>query len=87
MEWGRKNLSHLNEASRAKGEGHNDIFFVGMGEEDGGENKGNMLTSRRSSIDFALLASCNHTIGSRGTFTIWASRYAGGQVVTEFNLS
>ena len=83
MEWGRKNLGKLNK------DDHNDIYFEGAGEADRGQESHSpdgetLLTSKSSSADFALLASCNHTISTRGTFTIWAGRYAGGEVFTEF---
>ena len=81
MQWGKENLAHLSK---------NDIYFIGNGYDDQleGENKTKVskeseLTPRSSSLDFALLASCNHTIGSRGTFSIWVSRFAGGHVLTE----
>ena len=85
MEWGKTNLSKLNR---------DDIYFAGMGEDDKGKNaeeldpngKSKIRLSDKASTDFALLASCNHTIASRGTYTIWASRFAGGDVFTEFNM-
>ena len=81
MKWGKENLSHL---------GKNDIYFIGnevkgVTEADHELNPDleKELTSKSSSLDFALLSSCNHTIGSRGTFSIWAARFAGGHVITE----
>ena len=74
MAWGREELRSTNAAK-------NDIYFVGLGERDlgmnvspreGGEEN---LTSYNSSVDFALIASCNATIGSRGTYTIWSTAY------------
>ena len=74
MAWGREELRSTNAAK-------NDIYFVGLGERDLGMNvspreggKEN-LTSYNSSVDFALIASCNATIGSRGTYTIWSTAY------------
>ena len=81
MKWGKENLAHL---------GKNDIYFIGNevhgvteADHDANPTLEKELTSRSSSLDFALLASCNHTIGSRGTFSIWVSRFAGGHVITE----
>ena len=81
MIWGKQNLAHLSKK---------DLYFIGHGYSEPleDENKTNMskereLTPTSSSLDFALLASCNHTIGSRGTFSIWVSRFSGGQVITE----
>ncbi len=34
--------------------------------------------------DFALLANCNHTITSHGTYGHWASFLAGGEIYTEY---
>ena len=85
MKWGKDNLSHLSK---------NDIYFIGNGYNEIIDTNGtspsqfnsqNTLTPRSSSLDFALLATCNHTIASRGTYTIFASRYAGGHIITEFS--
>lgn len=81
MNWGKEHLAHL---------GKNDLYFIGneiqgVTEADHVANPflEKALTPKSSSLDFALLASCNHTIGSRGTFSIWVARFAGGQVITE----
>ena len=83
MKWGKENLAHL---------GKNDLYFIGHGESETLVNRHNTniskemeLTPKSSSLDFALLSLCNHTIGSRGTFSIWISRFAGGKVLTEFS--
>ena len=36
-----------------------------------------------SSFDFALLASCDHVIMSRGSFGLWAAVMAGGRIRME----
>ncbi|XP_007431057.2 galactoside 2-alpha-L-fucosyltransferase 2 isoform X1 [Python bivittatus] len=46
-----------------------DVYFVGDGKES------------TPGKDFALLAHCNHTIMTIGTFGIWASYLAGGEAV------
>lgn len=81
MKWGKEKLAHL---------GENDLYFLGNeikgvteADHEADPTLENELTSRSSSLDFALLASCNHTIGSRGTFSIWTARFAGGHVITE----
>ena len=81
MNWGKENLKHLSK---------NDVYFIGHGDSKALENKSNAskekeLTPKSSSLDFALLSLCNHTIGSRGTFSIWVSRFAGGHTLTEFS--
>ncbi|XP_059089721.1 galactoside alpha-(1,2)-fucosyltransferase 1-like [Tigriopus californicus] len=52
-----------------------DVFFVGTGNPDSEVDIG---------TDLALLASCNATILSRGTFSIWAAILSGGEYYTEF---
>ncbi|XP_048410617.1 galactoside alpha-(1,2)-fucosyltransferase 2-like [Stegostoma tigrinum] len=53
-----------------------DVYFVG----DGNESK--------PQRDFAILAHCNHTIMTIGTFGYWAAYLAGGEVIylTNFTL-
>ena len=75
MKWGKENLAHL---------GKNDLYFIGNGYNKTLGDDTKKLTPTSSSQDFALLAACNHTIGSRGTFSIWISRFAGGHVITEY---
>ena len=75
MEWGRK---HLPPGGY---EEEDDLYFVGDGERhlaDEGEDRD------AASFDLALLASCNHTIITRGTFSMWASILAGGEYFTEY---
>ena len=83
MNWGRENLAHLSK---------NDLYFIGNADSESlgnGHNtdapKEKELTPRSSSLDFALLSLCNHTIATRGTFSMWVSRFAGGKVLTEFS--
>eukprot|EP00095_Tigriopus_kingsejongensis_P007597 maker-scaffold417_size177606-snap-gene-0.46 protein:Tk07597 transcript:maker-scaffold417_size177606-snap-gene-0.46-mRNA-1 annotation:"galactoside 2-alpha-l-fucosyltransferase 2" len=54
---------------------HHDIFFVGNGDPD---------EELAIGTDLALLAACNATILSRGTFSIWAAILSGGEYYTEF---
>ncbi len=51
------------------------LFFLGCGENSKTDCVGK---------DFALLANCNHTIVSHGTFGHWASYIAGGEIYTEY---
>ena len=68
MEWGVKNLA---KESRK----HGDVFFVGSGEPEDEFLIG---------VDFAILSSCNHSIVSRGTFSLWSSFLAGGERHNEY---
>ena len=94
MQWGKENLSHLSKNDiYFIGNGYNETFIKNEMDESTGEFKTikslkkleKELTPKSASLDFALLASCNHTIASRGTFTIFASRFAGGHIITEFS--
>ena len=50
------------------------IFFVGSGD---GEDELSI------GVDLAIMANCNHTIVSRGTYSLWGSYLAGGERKTE----
>lgn len=52
-----------------------DLFFVGCGDGADADCVGK---------DFAVLAACNHTITSHGSFGHWASYFAGGEIYTEY---
>lgn len=52
-----------------------DLFFVGCGDPSDPECIGK---------DFAILANCNHTITTHGTYGHWASYFAGGEIYTEY---
>jgi len=68
MAWGQKELRPLAEK-------YGDVFFTGCGDP----NKADCVGK-----DFALLANCNHTITTHGTFGHWASILAGGEIYTEY---
>ena len=51
------------------------IFFLGCG---------NGQSVECIAKDFALLANCNHTITTHGTYSHWASYLAGGEIYTEY---
>ena len=38
----------------------------------------------KAAFDFALLTSCNHTIISRGSFSMWISLLTPGEYMTEY---
>ena len=62
MDWGRKNLKH------------DDLFFVGEGNEE----------DDSIAFDMAILANSNHTIITRGTFSMWGALLCGGEYYTEY---
>jgi len=51
------------------------VFFAGCGDADNPDCIGK---------DLALLASCNHTIVTHGSFSHWAAFMAGGEIYTEY---
>ena len=53
----------------------NDLYFVGLG---GGSFEEN------DAFDFALLCHCNHTIITRGAFSLWVAQWTGGEYYTEY---
>ena len=84
MKWGRRNLRKKARGSD-KDEPEQDnqldssdlpsLFFVGCGDGDNPDCIGK---------DLAVLAACNHTITTHGTFGHWAAYLAGGEVYTEY---
>ena len=72
MAWGKQNLGTPK-----------DLFFAGAGENL--DEKGvEVVDPDAASYDLALLANCNHTIITRGTFTMWAALLSGGEYYTEY---
>ena len=51
------------------------IFFVGCGDGNDPDCIGK---------DLAVLANCNHTITTHGSFSHWAAFMAGGEIYTEY---
>ncbi len=51
-----------------------DLFFVGDGTE----------TDEGIGVDLALMVYSNHTIITRGTFSMWAAMLCGGEYYTEY---
>ena len=50
-----------------------DVFFVGDGDEDSGIG-----------FDLSVLAHSNHTVMSRGTFSMWGAILCGGEQYSEY---
>ena len=73
MAWGRKNL-----------EGTKDLHFLGVGQNVDNETKQEAEYQDDAAYDFALLVSCNHTIVTRGTYSMWIALLAGGEYYSEY---
>ena len=73
MEWGYKNLN-----------GINDLYLLGAGQNLDEKNQKEVVDPDAAAYDFALLVSCNHTIVTRGTYTMWIAMLAGGEYYTEY---
>ncbi len=80
MEWSKANIkpdksrndvyfSDSNPSFHKKA-GHSDVVF----DDD----------LEKAVYDLALLAACNHTVISRGTYSMWAAMMAGGEYYTEY---
>ncbi len=65
MDWGRRELG---------GGEHDDVFFVGEGNED----------DDSIAFDLGILAFSNHTVISRGTYSMWGSILCKGEYYTEY---
>ncbi|XP_059085006.1 galactoside 2-alpha-L-fucosyltransferase SEC1-like isoform X4 [Tigriopus californicus] len=56
---------------------HKDLYFLGKGDTNSPDAIG---------YDLALLASCNHTIITWGSFSMWASILSGGEYYSEYGV-
>lgn len=56
---------------------YNDLFFVGTGNPDDPDAIG---------YDLALLASCQHTVITWGSFSMWAALLSGGEYYSEYGV-
>lgn len=56
---------------------HGDLFFVGKGDTDSNDAIG---------YDLAVLASCNHSVVSWGSFSMWSAFLAGGEYYSQYGV-
>jgi hypothetical protein len=73
MPWGYKNL-----------EGIKDLHFLGIGQNLDEETQKEIGDPDAAAYDFALLVNCNHTITTRGTYSMWISLLTGGEYYSEY---
>jgi hypothetical protein len=76
MEWVSANIENTN----------GDVFFSSMKPTYHNNEYGILLDDDidKAVYDLALLTSCNHTIISRGTYSMWVALLAGGEYYTEY---
>ena len=73
MEWGYKNLKEIK-----------DLYLLGAGQNLDEKDQKEVVDPDAAAYDFALLVNCNHTIVTRGTYTMWIAMLAGGEYYTEY---
>jgi hypothetical protein len=76
MDWVVANIENTN----------GDVFFSTMKPTYHKNKNGNLMDDDvdKAVYDLALLTSCNHTIISRGTYSMWVALLAGGEYYTEY---
>ncbi len=55
--------------------GQNDLYFVGGGDPDSSDSVG---------YDLAVLASCNHSVVTWGSFSMWSALLSGGEYYGQY---
>ena len=85
MEWGKKNLKNKEK----------DLFFIGTiltanfhfsFKQLEFAGKGDVDSEEAVGQDLALLTSCNHTVVTWGTFSMWVATLAGGEYYTQYGV-
>ena len=73
MSWG---IDHL--------KGIKDLYFLGAGQNLDKETLKEIVDPDAAAYDFALLINCNHTIITRGTYSMWIAMLAEGEYYSEY---
>ena len=73
MSWGKYDLSFVK-----------DIHFLGAGQNLDPKTQKENIDPDAAVYDFSLLVNCNHTIITRGTFSMWIPLLAGGEYYSEY---
>ena len=76
IKWAKKNLDKSNK----------DLYFSDTNPSFHYTENGRFADDdlSKAAYDFALLTSCNHTIISRGTYTMWIALLTPGEYMTEY---
>ena len=61
-----------------------DLHFIGAGQNLDKDTGTEILDPDAAAYDLALMVNCNHAIISRGTYSMWAARLAGGEHYSEY---
>ena len=62
----------------------NDLHFIGAGQNLDKETEKEIVDPDAAAYDLALMVNSNHTIITRGTYTMWCAMLAGGEYYTEY---
>ena len=73
MSWGHKHMK-----------GIKDLHLLGAGQNLDKETSKEIVDPDAAAYDLALLINCNHTIITRGTYTMWIAMLAGGEYYSEY---
>ena len=73
MSWGKYDLSFVK-----------DIHFLGAGQNLDPKTQKENIDPDAAVYDFSLLVNCNHTIITRGTYSMWIALLAGGEYYSEY---
>ena len=63
-----------------------DLHFIGAGQNLNQNTGVETVDADAAAYDLALMVNCNHTIISRGTYSMWAGRLAGGEYYSEYGV-
>ena len=63
-----------------------DLHFIGAGQNLDKETGKEIVDPDAAAYDLALMVNCNHTIITRGTYTMWAAMLAGGEYYSEYGV-
>ena len=76
MKWTKKKID----------KSHNDVYFSNMNPTFHNTQTGILMDDdlSKAAYDLALLSSCNHTVVSRGTYSMWIAMIATGEYYTEY---
>ena len=63
-----------------------DLHFIGAGQNLDETTGKEIADPDAAAYDLALMVNCNHTIITRGTYTMWAAMLAGGEYYSEYGV-